>query len=636
VTHSLAKPAWHHSDALPSTSRSDSGNRHWFRRDWLLMSAFAICLLLIGFEARLIVLHPPGSASVTDWLRAALAWPELLIIAFVGIWLGRAHRPSALSWWMWGAALLSYMIARNIWTIDDQLVFHHGVPFPTLPDLFFVLQYPFFLLAVILLPRTRFWGGRMFLVLDSLLVIGAAAALSWEFLLEPLYLVSGLSPLARAVTLAYPVSDLFLLCALTIILIRPSRYHVDPVVLGILVVAVICLIVADTWADELLLHPGHVYRTGRPPDLFWYTFYLLVPLAALVQFRLAQRKPLASSDRAAPVIRQGFQRQDLIASIRLFFPLVAALLASGALLVHATMRALHGMAPSTWIPSFVVAVGLVVLIIVRQGIVTAENTLLRRQMAVALANELAAHEISQRKDEFLGIVSHELKTPLTSLQGYIQLMIHRFNAWQPQQESADDLTRNIAQARRTISYSDDSVQRMTRLVDDLLDDARIREGRLTFQIVPCDLREVVGNAVAEQHVLTPERTIHLEVPLARPVPVFADAMRIEQVVTNYLSNAVKYSREEQPIAVRLEVAGGLARVSVHDAGPGVPLAEQAHVWERFHRIEGASVQSGSGVGLGIGLHISKTIIESHHGHVGVDSTPGQGATFWFTIPLAVQ
>jgi signal transduction histidine kinase len=177
---------------------------------------------------------------------------------------------------------------------------------------------------------------------------------------------------------------------------------------------------------------------------------------------------------------------------------------------------------------------------------------------------------------------------------------------------------------------------MTRLVDDLLDDARIREGRLTLQMGPCDLEAVVGQAVAEQQVLAPERTIQLEVATAQPVVVVADAQRIAQVVTNYLSNALKYSREEQPVTVRLEVAGALARVSVRDVGAGVPEAEQAYVWERFHRIAGIEVQSGSGVGLGIGLHISKTIIEAHQGHVGVRSAPGQGSTFWFTLPLAAD
>jgi signal transduction histidine kinase len=598
------------------------------------VSAVVICLILISYEMRITFLHPAWTGSVTDWLRAALAWPELLIVVFVSVWFSRTHRPSALSWWMWSAALLSYVIARNLWTIDDQMIFHHGVPFPSFPDYFFLLQYPFFFLAVVLLPRTRYWGRRLILILDGLLVMGAATALSWYFILSPLYTVHGLSVAARWFFLAYPIGDLFVLYALTVTLLHGDKYHVYRLVIALLVLAVVCLMIADTWVAWLLVHPNHTYTTGNPPDLFWFAFYLLFPLAALVQLRVAQHEPLTTSVLAVnKPSRLSVGWHDLTASIRFFFPIIVALLASAAILIHSTLTTAH----SDWnhlTAPFAVSFVLLFLVIVRQEITFLENAWLLRQTDAARANEYAQREISQRKDEFLGIVSHELKTPLTSLQGYMQLMARRFNTWRPQQQSADDLARHVTQARRAIEYSTDSVQRMTRLVDDLLDDARIREGRLAFHMVPCDLREVVRKAVHEQQALAAERTIHLEVPASRPVSVVADAMRIEQVVTNYLSNALKYSREEQPVTVRLEVAGGLARVAVRDAGPGVPEEEQVRVWERFHRIAGVAVQSGSGVGLGIGLYICKTIVEAHQGRVGVRSVPGQGATFWFTLPLS--
>jgi signal transduction histidine kinase len=118
--------------------------------------------------------------------------------------------------------------------------------------------------------------------------------------------------------------------------------------------------------------------------------------------------------------------------------------------------------------------------------------------------------------------------------------------------------------------------------------------------------------------------------------VCADAGRIEQVVTNYLTNALKYSQEDRPVAVGLQVGGDAARLWVRDQGVGVPVADQASIWERFHRAAGVTVQSGSDVGIGLGLHISKTIVEQHGGAVGVESTPSQGSTFWFTLPLATS
>ncbi len=105
-----------------------------------------------------------------------------------------------------------------------------------------------------------------------------------------------------------------------------------------------------------------------------------------------------------------------------------------------------------------------------------------------------------------------------------------------------------------------------------------------------------------------------------------------QVVNNYLSNALKYSEAARPVEVKVEIRDGVARVSVHDQGPGLSPEEQERIWERFYRVPGIQVQSGSGVGLGLGLHISRIIIERQGGSIGVESEQGKGSTFWFTLP----
>jgi signal transduction histidine kinase len=107
------------------------------------------------------------------------------------------------------------------------------------------------------------------------------------------------------------------------------------------------------------------------------------------------------------------------------------------------------------------------------------------------------------------------------------------------------------------------------------------------------------------------------------------------VVTNYLTNALKYSAEEKPVFVRVGAHGaGAARVSVRDEGPGLPAEERVRVWERFHRAPGIALLNGSGIGLGLGLHICKSFIERQGGQVGVESGEGAGSTFWFTLALA--
>ena len=262
-----------------------------------------------------------------------------------------------------------------------------------------------------------------------------------------------------------------------------------------------------------------------------------------------------------------------------------------------------------------------------------ERKRLEREREEAHATEVALREADRRKDEFLGDISHEFRTPLTSLQGYMQLLAQRFNAWEPKEDSVEVLASNVAKARTAIAYSANSVSRMTQLVNDLVDDARIREGRLVLHPQPCDLTAIIRQAVDEQRMLAVGRVIRLELPASQSVPIIADALRIGQVVTNYLTNALKYSKEHQPVEVRLEAEGDNARVYVHDDGVGIPYADQQRVWERFHKAADVTVQSGSSVSLGLGLHINKNIVERHLGQVGVISAPGQGTTFWFALPL---
>jgi signal transduction histidine kinase len=117
------------------------------------------------------------------------------------------------------------------------------------------------------------------------------------------------------------------------------------------------------------------------------------------------------------------------------------------------------------------------------------------------------------------------------------------------------------------------------------------------------------------------------------VPIEADPDRIGQVVTNYLTNALRYSAEDRPVEVGVRVDGQGGCVWVRDQAPGLPPEECERIWERFYRAPDIAIQDGSGVGLGIGLFICKSIVEQHQGQVGVQSTRGVGSTFWFRLPL---
>jgi signal transduction histidine kinase len=273
----------------------------------------------------------------------------------------------------------------------------------------------------------------------------------------------------------------------------------------------------------------------------------------------------------------------------------------------------------------------------RLGALVLEQDRLLRGWAEARASELALGEITAQMDTFLGIASHELKTPLTTLKLGLQVAEQRLDTFiRGKQgvlgEPAMPGT-GLQPTVELLSGTSLQVERMQRLVDDLVDVSRIQAGKLELRASHADLVAIVRTVVEEQAQVAPERTLSFQCPADLSVLVWADAGRIEQVVTNYLTNALKYSPADQPVDIGVEVEPQQVRVWVRDHGPGLPLEAQEHIWERFYRVEAIQVQSGSGVGLGLGLYISRMIIERHQGGVGVESAPGHGSTFWFTLPL---
>ena len=628
-------PAKFQEPGQPARSPPEPTQFLW--RDRVLQIAFLVAGGLIASQLTITLLQPPWLSSVTDWLRALLSWPELFLVVFVSWWLTRARQPGARSAWMMSVALVSYAIARTLWTVDDRFISPNAVPFPSLPDVFFLLQYPFYFLALVLMPGVPPWGRRVKVMLDCVLLMGAASALSWYFLLAPLYSHSGELPLGKLVNLAYPLWDLCLLFGLTVVLIY-RRCQIERAVLALVTVAVLCLVIADSLAAWLLLYPSHVYQTGHPSDVFWNAFYLLLPLAVLAKLRVTQHNLTCGDVVPVPTEeRPPLQKEDLTEVFRFLFPFAAALLASVLIAMRAIIAPLRPMPPLA--PSLVIFC-LLLLVLIRQGMMVLEHTQLRRAWEEARIHELAAQanegalrETNRRMEAFLGIAGHELKTPLTTVILSLQVLQRRAQQRASQAGAASGQER----ARRKDAQGDltlplQHAERLNRLVSALLDTSRIQVGQLELDLRPADLVSIMRMTVEEQCQAVPDRTIYLHLPEV-PVPVVVAAERIAQVVANYLSNALKYSQEDRPVEVGVQIEGQQARVWVRDQGPGLSLAEQEYLWERFYRVPGVEVQSGSGIGLGLGLHISKTIIEQHQGQVGVQSMPGQGSTFWFTLPV---
>ncbi|MFT3764149.1 MAG: ATP-binding protein [Minicystis sp.] len=222
------------------------------------------------------------------------------------------------------------------------------------------------------------------------------------------------------------------------------------------------------------------------------------------------------------------------------------------------------------------------------------------------------------RDDFLSIASHELRTPLTALQLHLQGMRH---AWS--KRDGGDIERFL----RKLEKATRQTERLGHLVDDLLDVSRISAGKLSLQREPLDLGEV-AREVADRHAAEARAagcTITLE--LAPSVTGEWDRLRLEQVLANLITNAIKYG-PGQRIEVAVEARGAAARVSVRDHGMGIRPEDAGRIFGRFER----AVSSRNYGGLGLGLFISQQIVEAHGGAIDVESEPGEGSVFTVTIP----
>ena len=254
---------------------------------------------------------------------------------------------------------------------------------------------------------------------------------------------------------------------------------------------------------------------------------------------------------------------------------------------------------------------------------------------LAWERERALHETNLHVAASVATVSHELKTSLTVIKGNLKLCEQKV------QRSVEPEAPYMVTARELISLlallgqAKQQVMLEDRLVNDLVDISRMQTDRLELLKIRCDLATIARETVEEERKVSCARTMLLLLPSEQAVPVYADPARIRQVVTNYLTSTRTYSAACS-IEVRLEVEEKLARVSVSDAGPGILALKQGLLWEALYCMQGSEVSSGEVVGLGVELYLCRTIIERHHGQVGVQSVPGKGSTFWFTLPLAGQ
>ncbi len=236
----------------------------------------------------------------------------------------------------------------------------------------------------------------------------------------------------------------------------------------------------------------------------------------------------------------------------------------------------------------------------------------------ALTGELS--KANRNKGVYLANMSHEMRAPLNAINGFAELLNDpSFGEISPQQ-------------KKFVARIIQGGQHLLQLVNDVIDIAKLEAGRIELEVQPVNVGRAAEQAVMVGQGLARDRVVSVEPPGAQePQMALADERRVKQVLLNLISNAAKYSHEASPIRVAVGRQNGMVRISVSDEGPGIAPEDQERIFEEFVRTKSATTQAE---GAGLGLPLSRKLVQMHGGEIGVESASGEGSTFWFTLPVA--
>lgn len=246
-----------------------------------------------------------------------------------------------------------------------------------------------------------------------------------------------------------------------------------------------------------------------------------------------------------------------------------------------------------------------------------------------LSSSTEIHKIKEeekRKEAFLKMVSHELKTPVTSIKGYIQLLLAML-------ESEEEKPTGTLPLKSSLKRIDSQVSRLTRLISEMLDLTRVEEDRLDLQKETFNINGLVEECV--QDITHSNLNSRIKIIQDDHFKISGDKDRIGQVIINFITNAIKYSPNKEFVEVRVfKSEDGAGSVSVRDYGIGINKKDRKNIFKRFYRVSGKNEETYSG--FGIGLYLAMEIVQRHHGNIEVKSEPGEGSEFIFSLPIVEE
>ena len=519
---------------------------------------------------------------------------------FAILWAVRLNRPERrLPWILFALGNACFVVGDVIGLVQND------PPVPSASDVFYLAGYPLLAAGLLILMFAAGGRTRMAALGDAAIVAFAFAIVQWVGVMAPAVRASGSGLDTRIVSGLYPAMDIVLLAGFVGFFVSPAWRTAS---FRLLLAAVAALFVGD----EISGLAGYTYEAGNAVDVMWMLSYVFFAGAAL---HPSMRE--LSAPRRIPTLRVSVWRMALLAG--------ALLMAPAVLLVQDARGK-----PLDVVEVAALASVIAVLVVARMtGILRAlERIRLRertaRSLAEAAQSQLALKneqlvEADRLKDEFVALISHDLRTPLTSIIGYIELTLDE-NVEPPLDDERQSYLQVVAR----------SSERLLQLVDDLLFVARLQSGELSLRPSLIDLAEVVGDAVNEARPRAEQKRLVISFLGDVEVPIEADKGRIFQLLDNLISNAIKFTPEGGRIDVRAlrTQNGGLIEVS--DTGIGLAPSEVERVFERFFRSERATDRHIAGTGLG--LFIARAITEAHGGRIAASSTVDAGTTFRIELP----
>ena len=511
------------------------------------------------------------------------------------------YRPAlSAAWYLFAAGLMAFAVGDVLFNFYAR-IWHRDLPIPSVADVFYLAGYPLLAVGLVLLVLRMLPQGRREGLFDAALLTVAFGICHWIFVMHPLVTGSG-DWVGQLVALSYPAMDVLLLAALVFLALTPAGRTVS---YRYLAASVVLLLLAD---EVYSVSPGTFVATSWL-DAGWLLSYVLWGTAALSPSMRDLSEP---KQAVGPRLSSGRLLALWIAVATVPVILIVERLADRR--IDAVALAIASAALS----------GLVLIRLA--GLVRSFDRVRRDERAARAEAESAQRQLLRQnerlreadrlKDEFVALISHDLRTPLTSIMGYLELVL-----------DDDNLTE---EQRGFLNVADRNADRLLRLVNDLLFVARFEAGELELRPTELDLAAVVRQSVEESGPRAAAGGVELTCEAGAVSAVQADKGRMFQLVENLVSNAIKFTPEGGEVRVSVTPVNGVVRLEVADTGIGIASGEQERLFERFFRASTASEHQIPGTGLG--LYITRAIVEAHGGSIAVRSDPGEGTSFCVELP----